>query len=58
MPLNLLSRTDVASPPPHSEARSELLRILRSTGATLSWRLLYDPNGAGAFYLNIHAVPE
>jgi hypothetical protein len=58
VPVNLLNRTEVSDPPAHSPARSELLRILRSTGEQLSWRLLYDPNGNGKFYLNIHSVPK
>lgn len=58
-PAGILANATVGDPPEHSSARSELLRILTSTGERLSWHLLYDPEESRpAFYLNLDRVPD
>lgn len=54
LPVNLLNSTKVPEWSGHTAARSELTRILTSTGRRLSWRLLYDAKGL--FVLNVHML--
>ena len=57
-PANLLPETKISDPPAHGVARSELLRILRSTGRPLTYQVIYDPIFGGRFYIEVDAVPE
>lgn len=56
VPLNLLARTSVEDGAQSEPARTVLLRTLRATGWSLSWRLLYEAGPAPLYALNIHAV--
>jgi hypothetical protein len=57
-PPNILSRSKVSDPPAYGVARSELLRILRSTGQRLTYQLLYNPVLDGSFAIEVTTVPE
>ena len=57
VPTNLLNQTKFVESGGFGSARSQLIRILASTGQRLSWRLLYGPNDPVRFVLNVHMVP-
>ncbi len=57
MPLNRLSRAQVAVDAQGDPARDVLWRALQSIGPDLSWQLLCGVGEKGECSINIHVVP-